>query len=112
MLYIGGSGGAPGRLFDDARAAMLADVVKPAHAAVAAPRDDDRLALSLPGDEVARLRELRRPADDRPARREHRGPLALVTLRIGVDVGTDGPRPDVGYQGHTWAEAGRPGTAR
>src|SRR5271165_448425 len=106
MLYIGGSGGAPGRLFDDARAAMLADVVKPAHTVVAAPRDDDRLALSLPGDEVARVRDLRRPADDLPAWCEHRSPLALVALRIGVDVGIEDPRPDVRYQRHARAETG------
>ena len=99
--------GAPGRLAHDARAAVLADVVEPAHATVAAPGEDDRLALPGPGDEVARVGELGRAADDLPARREHRGPLALVALGVGVDAGVQEARADVRDRRHIRAEPGR-----
>ena len=95
------------RLGHDARAAVLADVVEAADAAVAAAADDDGLALALPDDVVAGAGDLLRAADDLPAAVEHLAPLLFEAGRVGVDRRIQLGRTDVRDERDARAEPGR-----
>jgi hypothetical protein len=84
---------------------VLTDIVKAGDPAVSLPRDDDLLPVPFPVDEVARIRDFRRAADHLPALSQHRASFALISLRIGIDVGGDDPGPYVRNHRHIWTEA-------
>ena len=90
----------------DAGAAVLADVVEAADAAVAAAADHDGLALALPDHVVAGARQVAGAADDLPAPVEHLPALGLEPGRVGVDTRVQLGGADVGDQRHSVTEPG------
>jgi hypothetical protein len=56
-----------------------------ADSAVPTPADDDRLALPLPDDVIAGIRNIFGSADDLPAAVEDLAPLLFEPSGVGVD---------------------------
>jgi len=77
-------------------AAMLADVVEAAHAAVGLAHDDDGLRADLGDDVVARMRDIQGAARDQPDLGPKAFPFEAHKRRRGVPARVDDRRSEVG----------------